>query len=115
MNGHIRNDGTFFVGESMTENCNSQETQREALAEAGSCRIPSLDTNGSLIAREPMHVHWLQLSQMQNGGAAPDGGVSWFGRIGYPLGLPGDSTSTLTFFGPNDVDKILPGFSFSFR
>ncbi|KEP65811.1 UNVERIFIED_CONTAM: hypothetical protein HHA_315962 [Hammondia hammondi] len=112
-NAHLRNDGTFFIGESVASDCltealRSGEREKQAL-----CRIPSLITSGSLLAREPIHVHWLQLSQRLGPHHPED--VVWFGKVGYPPGLPGDSSSTLTFFGHNEVERILPGFSFSFR
>ncbi|KYF40253.1 hypothetical protein TGARI_315962 [Toxoplasma gondii ARI] len=112
-NAHLRNDGTFFIGESVASDCltealRSGEREKQAL-----CRIPSLITSGSLLAREPIHVHWLQLSQRLGPHHPED--VVWFGKVGYPPGLPGDSSSTLTFFGHNEVARILPGFSFSFR
>ncbi|CBZ55436.1 hypothetical protein NCLIV_058590, partial [Neospora caninum Liverpool] len=112
-NAHLRNDGTLFIGESVSPDCLEEAGRRGDREKQALCRIPSLVTSGSLLAREPIHVHWLQLSQRL--GAHQPEDVMWFGKVGYPPGLPGDSSSTLTFFGHNEVERILPGFSFSFR
>ncbi|PFH33651.1 hypothetical protein BESB_078670 [Besnoitia besnoiti] len=113
-NAHIRNDGTFFIGQAISEECVEEALRDGDNEKQALCRIPSLVASGSLLAREPMHMHWLQLSQ-GFGMQPPEGDVVWYGKVGYPPELPGSLSSTLTFFGHTEVDTILPGFSFSFR
>eukprot|EP00921_Rhytidocystis_pertsovi_P025751 GHVQ01041562.1.p1 GENE.GHVQ01041562.1~~GHVQ01041562.1.p1 ORF type:complete len:929 (+),score=227.48 GHVQ01041562.1:716-3502(+) len=112
VDGDIRNDGTFFIGETVLKGCLDAHPESPGL-----CRVPSLVSVGSLVAIERINVLWLQLasSRKATSSSSSGSGKFWYGIAQYPDDLPGNERSTLTFFGDINVKRIIPGFSLSFK
>eukprot|EP00923_Selenidium_pygospionis_P023472 GHVN01040888.1.p1 GENE.GHVN01040888.1~~GHVN01040888.1.p1 ORF type:complete len:803 (+),score=124.76 GHVN01040888.1:65-2473(+) len=110
----IRNMGTFFIGEATVKSC----LDEYPVEEHGRCRVPSLSSEGYIVATEPVNVMWLELTQA----ATPQGPNGetitrqlWKGVVKYDTDMPGSEKSVLTIFGHVGVETIAPGFTLSFR
>eukprot|EP00918_Siedleckia_nematoides_P100043 GHVU01218833.1.p1 GENE.GHVU01218833.1~~GHVU01218833.1.p1 ORF type:complete len:304 (+),score=90.18 GHVU01218833.1:102-914(+) len=103
----LRNYGTLFAGAVTDPNCEEQSKRT-----GGVCAAPSINSEGYLLAKKPVTVHWLQISEHEadekNTREIFDGMFNWDTR------LPKADTSTVTIYGQVKVTRIEPGFSLSF-
>ncbi|KAF8821772.1 hypothetical protein IE077_001604 [Cardiosporidium cionae] len=61
LDGDVRNDGTFYVGESSVTECLQSVTTEQGRS---LCRLPSLEIrDGSIVAMQPMNIMWLQIGK----------------------------------------------------